>query len=554
MDYWYSGQLRNYRLQFIRAFSNFSYSVGTNPDGTPQLVRCPCRYGDPTRIAATIVKGNSENKLLTTPFITCWISGLAMAPNRRQGPQIVDSVQADTRQYDPNTGQYLNTSGNRYSIDRYMPVPYELSMSVDMWTPNESVKEQLVEQIMVLYNPSIEIQTSNNPIDWTVLSWIEMQDQITWSSRTIPIGTDNPIDVLTMVFRFPIWISPPAQVNKQNLIENIITSVVDGSGANSLSNIDWTEYEFLSRQVITPGDYSVTLNWIGNNQYTMSLGSAAGDPIEIANKATVTFSQVNPVLIPGTSFSFNGITIPVNTTNIATFVDSAAALMVNTSYNIQLQNYNQVMFINNTAGNNVFANVAGNALSGLGLLSTTYPGGTAAWWRLLLYYGTLNPYNTFGTNSSQLTVWTVEANSSTNTSYQAAGWIEIHPTDQNLLIWTVESDSLPVTTIAAITAVVDPQQKGPNIGLPSPITGQSYLLTEATADTSVAWGTIIAEANDIITFDGTVWAVTFSAANYKGSLQYVQNMFTGKLLEWNGTHWSEYILPRYAPGYWRLAL
>lgn len=553
MDYWYSGQLRNYRLQFIRAFSNFSYSVGTNPDGSPQLVRCPCRYGDPTRIAATVVKGNSENKLLTTPFITCWISGLAMAPSRRQGPQVIDTMQIDTRAIDPNTGQYLNTPGNQYSVARYMPVPYELSMSVDIWTPNESVKEQLVEQIMVLYNPAIEIQTSNSPIDWTVLSWIEMQDQITWSSRTIPIGTENPIDVLTMVFRFPIWISPPAQVTQQNLIQTIVTNIIEGNKA-STDQVDWTEYEFLSRQVVTPGDYSVVLNWIGNNQYTMSLCSSAGDPIELAKKATVTFSQENPVLTLGTSFSFNGITIPINTTNIATFVDSAAALMVNTSYNIQLQNNNQIMFINNTAGDNVFTNVSGSPLGPMGLLSATYPGGDIAWWRLFLPYGTLNPYNIYMTNASQITVWTEIPDLNPGTTYQAAGWIQPHPTNQNLIIWTVEPDSLPSTTIAPITAIVNPLQKGPNTGLPAPIVGQSYLLTEKPADTSAAWGSITADINDIITFNGTVWTVTWQANNYIGSPQYVLNSFTGKLLEWSGSQWSEYILPRYAPGYWRLAL
>ena len=553
MDYWYSGQLRNYRLQFIRAFSNFSYSVGTNPDGTPQLVRCPCRYGDPTRIAATVVKGNSENKLLTTPFITCWISGLNTAPNRRQGPQIIDSVQVDTRQYDSNTGQYLNTPGNRYSVARYMPVPYELSMSVDIWSPNESVKEQLVEQIMVLYNPGIEIQTSNNPLDWTVLSWIEMQDQITWSSRTIPIGTENPIDVLTMIFRFPIWINPPAQLNQQNIIENIVANIIEGNKQNT-DQVEWTEYEFLSRQTITPGDYSITLNWIGNNQYTISLRSAAGDPVELANKATVTYSQVNPVLTLGTSFSFNGILIPITTTNIATFVDNAAALMVNTSYNIQLQNNNQIMFINNTAGDNYFTNVTGSPLGAMGLLATSYPGGDVAWWRLFLAYGTLNPYNIYNTNASQLRVYIEAPDLNPNTTYQAAGWIDQHPTNQNLIIWTVEPDRLPATTLAPVTAVINPQQKGPNVGLPSPSVGQSYLLTDAPAENNNSWGEVVANANDIITFDGTVWSVTFQASNYKGNMQFVQNLFTGKLLEWNGAQWSEYILPRYAPGYWRLAL
>jgi hypothetical protein len=89
--------------------------------------------------------------------------------------------------------------------------------------------------------------------------------------------------------------------------------------------------------------------------------------------------------------------------------------------------------------------------------------------------------------------------------------------------------------------------------------GQSYLITNAPSQTSAGWGNIFAQVNDIIAFNGTVWEVIWSAANHsfanqQGTLEYVQNMFTGKLLEWNGEQWSEYILPRYAPGYWRLAL
>jgi len=553
MDYWYTGQLRNYRLQFIRAFSNFSYSVGTNPDGTPQLVRVPCRYGDPSRIAATIVRGNSENKLLTTPFITCWISGLAMAANRRQGPQVINTVLVNERAYDQDTDQYLNTPGNRYSVDRYMPVPYELSMTVDIWTPNDSVKEQLIEQIMVLYNPSVEIQTSNNPVDWTVLTWIEMQDQITWSSRSIPIGTENPIDVLTMVFRVPIWITPPAKVNQQSIVENIVTTILEGH-KDLPDQVEWSDYEFLNRQTYTPGDYGIALTWIGNNRYCLQLTSAGGDPTAHGNQATVSYSIANPTLIPGTSFSFNGITIPVTTTNVSSFVDSAASLMVNTSYNIQLQNYNTVMFINNTAGNNVFDNVSGTPLVGLGLAPALYLGGNLAWWRLINYYGTINPYNIYGSNASQITLWNVQPHLDPTTPYQAAGWIEFHPTDQNLLILTIDPDTLPQTTLPAITAVVNPQSKGPNNGLPSPLVGQSYLLTDATAQASAAWGTVTAQANDIISFNGNSWTVTFSAQNYQGNSQYVLNLFTGKLLEWSGSQWSEYILSSYAPGFWRFML
>jgi hypothetical protein len=559
MEYWYTAQLRNYRLQFIRAFSNFYYQTGVNADGSKSLVQVPCRYGDETRIAAMVVQGNSENKLLTTPFITCYITGLTTSATRRQAPQLEESIQVDERQYDQDLQAYDNTPGNRYTIKRYMAVPYDLTMTVAIWTNNESVKEQLLEQIMTLYNPAIEIQTSNNPLDWTVLSYIEMNSDIQWTSRTIPMGTNNPIDVTTMTFKFPIWINPPAKVQRQSIIQTIITSMLDmnnllDGNVSTITNelYAWTDYEFLNRKVITPGNFSITLAWIGNNTYALTLGGRAGDTKDDQHNATVTFSKPNPTLTRGTTFSFNGIEIPVTTTNLATFVDQCQTLCLNTSYNVQLQNFNQLMFINNTAGNNVFGNTVGDALTPMGLLATTYPGGDWAWWRLFLAYGTVHTYVDYNINASQLRV-TLGPLENVG-QYQASGWIDYHPYDQNKILWTVDPATLPNTTLSPITAVVNPLTKGPAAGLPPATVGQRYLLTEMPAIDSAAWGKIVANADDIIEFDGIKWSVSFSASNYAGNVQYVTNQFSGKLLIWDGQQWADYIVNRYGPGYWNLAL
>ena len=57
--------------------------------------------------------------------------------------------------------------GNLYSTDRYMPVPYNLTMQVDIWSGNTDQKLQLLEQILILFNPSIQLQQNTNPLDWT---------------------------------------------------------------------------------------------------------------------------------------------------------------------------------------------------------------------------------------------------------------------------------------------------------------------------------------------------------------------------------------------------
>lgn len=549
MEYWYTAQLRNYRLQFIRAFSNISYKTGKEIDGQEEIVRVPCRYGDPSRIAEMVVRGNSENKILTVPFLTCTVTGLNMSPERRQDPMLVEKIQVDERAYDEDRQKYLNTPGNRYTVERYMPVPYILNMEVSLWSNNTSVKEQILEQILTLYNPAIEFQTSNNPLDWTVLSYIEMQDNINWTSRSIPTGTENPIDVLTLTFKVPIWINPPAKVKKQQLIENIITNIISGSREEDAW--DWTEYEFLNRKIVTPGDYSIRLKWIGDNKYSISLVSRAGDPVDYSKQATVTFTKKNPVLSPGKAFNFNGIDIPITSSSINEFVDNAQALLVNTGYYIQMQNLDQIMFINNGGGNNVFSNKVGDPLIEMGLLATTYPGGELAWWRLFLAYGTLQPLATYGINASQLRL---KINIEDPTAYQAIGYINPDPVNQNLIQWTVDPDSIPGATISPITAIVNPQDKGPNYGLPQPYKGQRYLITEKPATSSVAWGVLNAEPDDIIEFDGNVWYPSFVALDNVDQPVYVVNLFTGKLLIWDGRQWAEYILPGYQPGYWRLAL
>ena len=120
-----------------------------------------------------------------------------------------------------------------------MPTPYTLTVNVDVWTTNTDQKLQLLEQILMLFNPSLEIQSTDNYIDWTSLSVINMTD-ITFSSRSIPTGTETEIDIATLTLEMPIYISPPAKVKKLGVITNIITAMFADDGLEI--NIDDTAY------------------------------------------------------------------------------------------------------------------------------------------------------------------------------------------------------------------------------------------------------------------------------------------------------------------------
>jgi hypothetical protein len=60
---------------------------------------------------------------------------------------------------------------------------------------------------------------------------------MSWSSRSVPVGSEEPIDIATMTFEIPIWISAPAAVKKYGAIERMITNMYDSAGSGGSSDI-----------------------------------------------------------------------------------------------------------------------------------------------------------------------------------------------------------------------------------------------------------------------------------------------------------------------------
>ena len=275
-QFFYDDQIRRFLLQFTRIFSGFQVEYANENDGVngAALLRVPVRYGDASRNAQTIIQENSRNSLPSTPLMTFYITGLDYEQSRMQDPYFVSKINVRQRTYEPSTETYETTQGNAFTVERLMPVPFKLTINLDIWTSNTNQKLQLLEQILTLFNPSLEIQSTDNFIDWTSLSTMYL-DRTSWTSRTIPIGTDNPIDVATLTFSMPIWISSPAKVKKLGVVERIIASMYDAQG--DLNNAV-TDNDLLlgTRQVITPYNWAVVL--IGNKLQCLQQVSLTEEP------------------------------------------------------------------------------------------------------------------------------------------------------------------------------------------------------------------------------------------------------------------------------------
>ena len=274
----YSNQIRNWILQIMRVFSEFTVQYGVDTNGNQLYMSVPVIWGDGTFNAATILKLNSENTMLNFPLISIYINNLKYDRARCQDPTYVESKPVRTRTFDFETGTYLPTQANAYTVQRRMPVPYKLEIKVDIVTSNTQQKLQILEQILPLFNPMMEIQSNDNYLDWESLSYIELTDT-TWSNRTIPVGTgnDSSYDVTSMQFEAPIWLGLPAKVSKMGVIFKVITTIKDLD--------DCSDILYGTRQAATFNNYGVyytngQLRILNQGVTTDPPSSLYGQPLE----------------------------------------------------------------------------------------------------------------------------------------------------------------------------------------------------------------------------------------------------------------------------------
>ena len=248
MEFFYDAQLRRYIAQTMRMLSGFKTRTA---DGTEKTV--PVLYGDMSRQVASLIRDNSENKIPSAPRISIYISDMQLDRSRLADSTYVNKLNIRERNIDEDTGEYTTEQGLNYTIERLMPTPYMLTLKADIWSTNTDQKLQILEQILVLFNPSFEIQTTDNYVDWTSLTTIMLND-IIFSNRSIPVGTESEIDVATLTFETPIWITTPGKLKRLGVIQTVIANIFNESG-----DVDplFISGKPASTQYITPGNYGL---------------------------------------------------------------------------------------------------------------------------------------------------------------------------------------------------------------------------------------------------------------------------------------------------------
>jgi hypothetical protein len=225
--FYYDKQLRKYLLQFAQIFTGLQVQHGKDKDGNMPIVNCPIHYGSIDKVVASIYSGNTQNKMLALPMLSFYMTNLDLAPERRKG---VGSTHK--RAFMEEGGVFPNDL--KY-VSRYMPIPYNMNVDLFIYASNTEQLHQILEQILMIFDPMIQIQTSDKPFDWAKLTTVELIGIN--NEENFPMGGDKRIINWTLSFQVPVWISPPMDV-RDDLIKTIQLNIYNDNGQFTINEFD----------------------------------------------------------------------------------------------------------------------------------------------------------------------------------------------------------------------------------------------------------------------------------------------------------------------------
>lgn len=215
-SYWYDAQLRQYMLQFSAIFQNLMVETGVGECDERQFISVPLVVGNKDRVVAALNAGNTKNRVFSLPQMAFYMTGLAMAPQRRKVQAYVDQVVTLP------VGRIF--PDDLTVVKRAMPVPYDMTIEMSIWASNTQQMHQILEQILVIFNPDIQIQKSDGPFDFTRLTRVELVDIS--NEENYPSATSARAIVWTLQFAMPIYLNLPMGV-KDDLVRRVVIQIAD---------------------------------------------------------------------------------------------------------------------------------------------------------------------------------------------------------------------------------------------------------------------------------------------------------------------------------------
>lgn len=290
-NYWYYGQLRTIILHTLRIFQNFCVSEGFDEEGNNILRRVPCVYMSTDKSVVYMLNNATDTVLETCPKMVLAISDVKLNSELQCGsPYYSYETSITEKRFNPDIGNYEYKEGNSYNITRLNPLPLGIEFKLYILTSMQDQKFQLFEQIRSIFSPTLELQTSENPLDWSRITAITLTG-LNWSSKGTTNLDSTTLDAMDMTFEVNTNLDMPSLVQKERMIEQINHSIGEG---NSLEDIMSWSLEDVKRTFYSPTNNAVTVfvDEKGHQKIKLEPNEKCKNWYELLNKYQIKYNSI----------------------------------------------------------------------------------------------------------------------------------------------------------------------------------------------------------------------------------------------------------------------
>ena len=195
--------------QFTRAFSGFQVTDRGKPNG---LYRVPVVYGAMDRVTAAMINKHGYFKSnRSLPIMAVVNTGIDIDVDRKQSNRHIDNITTEIK------------VGSTESTQRIIGPPIKMNMEVSMMCSSKTELYQLLEQILLVFNPRLAVTLDDdktNTDSVTEIELISLSPEISY-----PLSTEQSTTICTLSFSFSTRLTYP-NGTLNNLILDVQSNVI----------------------------------------------------------------------------------------------------------------------------------------------------------------------------------------------------------------------------------------------------------------------------------------------------------------------------------------
>lgn len=215
-------QFERYVGQFARVFTGFQVKDGVARGGEVRTKVVPVVYGGMSRVVATILNKRSTNTTVSIPLIAVNMSGIQVDPDNRRTKHHKDLVS-------------MHGIGKDATLERLIGPAFIMSMEASIYASSVVELFEILEQILLIFNPRVTIQTDTKATNADCITEITLRD--IQPEIQYPIGDSDRTVMMTLTFDVPVRLIYPSEVDRDSLIHSIHGKIIDENSGDTLANI-----------------------------------------------------------------------------------------------------------------------------------------------------------------------------------------------------------------------------------------------------------------------------------------------------------------------------